>query len=53
MDVAALCVLVRKHQGGLLLDTNVLLLFLADAVSRDFARRWKQTDGFFDEHVAA
>jgi hypothetical protein len=52
MDPAALRARVRQHQAGLLLDTNVLLLFLADAVSTDFARRWKRTDWFAEEHVA-
>jgi hypothetical protein len=34
---------VRKHQAGLLLDTNLLLLFLADDANPEFARRWKRT----------
>jgi hypothetical protein len=35
--------LVRKHQAGVLLDTNVLLLHLARLVSLEFAQRWKRT----------
>lgn len=53
MSFAALRALVRQHQAGLLLDTNVLLLFLAEAVGGNFARRWSRTDGFADEHIAA
>lgn len=52
MNEAALRARVKGHQAGLLLDTNVLLLFLADAVSADFARRWSRTESFAEEHIA-
>lgn len=43
--------LVRKHQAGLLLDTNLLLLFLASEVGATFAARWDRTDQFFPAQI--
>jgi hypothetical protein len=42
---------VRGHQAGLLLDTNVLLVYLADKTSDQLAGTWKQTEGFTSDHV--
>jgi hypothetical protein len=47
-----LLALVRKHQAGLLLDTNVLLAFLANEVSPAFRMRWKRTEHFQEAHIA-
>ncbi len=43
--------LVRRHQGGVLLDTNVLLLYLA--VRTDIAAlwEWKRLNRFTERHV--
>lgn len=50
-DPRELVALVRKYQAGLLLDTNVLLLFVAVAADRAFARRWKRTQMFTAAHI--
>lgn len=34
---------VRQHQAGVLLDTNVLLLYLARKISPGYAEGWKRT----------
>ncbi len=44
--------LVRRHQAGLLLDTNVLLLYVAIGVGGDFVRSWKRTREFTERHDA-
>jgi len=42
---------VRRHQTGLLLDTNVLLLHLMDRTDPDFVFEWKLTRQFAHGHV--
>lgn len=46
--VAELASLVRKHQPGLVLDTNVLLLHLVVTAAPDFAADWKHSKAFGD-----
>lgn len=46
--------LVRRHQGGVLLDTNVLMLYLAhrvDAQALDRLDRWKRLARFVPDHL--
>jgi hypothetical protein len=46
--------LVRKvgsHQAGVLLDTNLLLLYLADKTSDQISDTWKQTEAFTAAHI--
>ena len=43
---------VRRHQAGLVLDTNVLLAHVALKVSWSFAHRFKRTDSMSDEYFA-
>jgi hypothetical protein len=46
-----LAAIVRTHQAGLLLDTNLLVLFLADRASPEFARRWGRTASFDERYL--
>jgi hypothetical protein len=42
---------VRQQQGGILLDTNVLLLHLMHRTDRGFASAWKRTQQFTRAHA--
>jgi hypothetical protein len=44
---------IRRQQGGVLLDTNILLLFLMMAAEREYVFEWKRTERFTPDHVAA
>ena len=46
-----LAAIVRTHQAGLLLDTNVLLVFLADLAGPEFARRWAPAANFGERYL--
>src|SRR5260221_4867002 len=43
--------IVRRPQGGVLLDTNVLLLHLMDLTDAAAVAGWKQTLQFTDAHL--
>jgi hypothetical protein len=45
--------LVKRQQGGVLLDTNVLLLFVMMAIERSYVSEWKRTQQFSEAHMDA
>lgn len=51
MSPSELIAKVKKQQGGLLLDTNVLLLYLIEVTKPNAYGDWKWTRQFTREHV--
>src|SRR6478672_11163174 len=51
MPAERLASVVRKHQAGLLLDTNVLLLFLADRTGPRFTQAWSRTAQYGERYL--